>query len=87
MLRRSYERLWELKVEKKDPSTRPPPNSSLLDKGYSTPVTDADGGLEMLVCVLRDFCLSPPPSESPLSIYGPQLPTLNHIPTVSSLKT
>lgn len=49
-------------------------------------ILTCDGGLERLVRLLRDFCLSPPPPENPAFIYGlspqgipraPPVPTLN----------
>ncbi|KAH9937923.1 uncharacterized protein BXZ73DRAFT_76542 [Epithele typhae] len=33
-------------------------------------IMTADGGLERLVRILRDFCLSPPPPENPSIFYG-----------------
>lgn len=45
-----------------------------------------DGGLERLVHLLCDFCLSPPPPENPAYIFGlspPSIPRPTPIPTVN----
>ena len=33
-------------------------------------IRTCDGGLERLVHLLRDFCLSPPPTENPFLVFG-----------------
>lgn len=38
-----------------------------------------DGGLERLVRILHDFCISPPPPENPAILYG-LLPVHHHPP-------
>lgn len=38
-------------------------------------ILTCDGGLERLVRLLKDFCISPPPPENPAFIYGLSPPT------------
>lgn len=48
-------------------------------------ILTCDGGLERLVRLLRDFCLSPPPPENPSAIYGLAPPSLPRPPPVPAL--
>ena len=43
------------------------------------PILTCDGGLEKLVQLLRDFCLCPPPPESPSIMFGPSPPGILHL--------
>ncbi|KAH8108588.1 hypothetical protein DFH11DRAFT_1471061, partial [Phellopilus nigrolimitatus] len=50
-------------------------------------ILTCDDGLERLVRLLPDFCLSPPPPENPSAIYGllpPGLPRPPPIPIFNS---
>ncbi|EJD06317.1 uncharacterized protein FOMMEDRAFT_138352 [Fomitiporia mediterranea MF3/22] len=49
-------------------------------------ILTCDGGLERLVRLLRDFCLSPPPPENPSAIFGlspPGLPRPAQVPALN----
>ncbi|KAH8104345.1 hypothetical protein DFH11DRAFT_1883472 [Phellopilus nigrolimitatus] len=46
-------------------------------------ILTCDDGLDRLVRLLRDFCLSPPPPENPSAIYGLSPPGLPHPPVVN----
>lgn len=48
-------------------------------------ILTCDGGLERLVRLLRDFCLSPPPPENPAAIYGLSPPGLQRPQPVPTL--
>ena len=43
-------------------------------------ILTCDGGLERLVRLLHDFCLSPPPPENPSAIYGLSPPNIPRQP-------